>query len=212
LYSLIVDNIPGLVTSRPGNATIEILETDQYGRTLFTYRGDASRYDGYADTLYIYAICQQVKDKNVYYYEDYFYILADSADSFYSEDINELKKINDWQLPIDESKMAILHESSASVSSKVKEIFDSKHNPTNSEINIDFIGEDKNGESAYFISAFRTEEKNANKNEIIFDGNYLMILDKEGEYDKNNYLIRIDDIYNYQPELHELKIKNGWQF
>ncbi|MEF9990097.1 MAG: hypothetical protein RR716_06260, partial [Christensenellaceae bacterium] len=103
LYSLIVDNIPGLVTSRPGNATIEILETDQYGRTLFTYRGDASRYDGYADTLYIYAICQQVKDKNVYYYEDYFYILADSADSFYSEDINELKKINDWELPIDES-------------------------------------------------------------------------------------------------------------
>ncbi len=81
-------------------ASYEILEEDDYGRVLFFYT--APDFISKQQGEYI-VICQKITDKYVYFYEDIcFEILYDDEDA----DIQELKKKNDWNSPLDESKMA----------------------------------------------------------------------------------------------------------
>lgn len=88
------------------DADVEILETDQYGRILFSY----SEQRG--PTL---ALVMQYRDKDtVYYYPDdcYVFISRDVSGDEWQEKtvdptcdaVTSLKALNDWDLPIDESK------------------------------------------------------------------------------------------------------------
>ena len=91
------------------DATVEILETDQYGRTLFSYT------EMRGSTLAL--IMQYSDDDTVYYYPDDCYVFIsdyNSVNSSYDaqemqvdptcEEVLSLKALNDWNLPIDESK------------------------------------------------------------------------------------------------------------
>lgn len=90
------------------DAEVEVLDTDQYGRTLFSY------HEQRGPTL---ALVMQYRDNNtVYYYPDdcYIFISSYSYDDEYdaqeiqvdpsSEEISILKSLNDWNLPINENK------------------------------------------------------------------------------------------------------------
>lgn len=86
------------------DADVEILETDQYGRTLFSY----SEMRG--PTLAL--VMQYRGNDTVYYYPDdcYVFIPSYSYDEEEiqvdpkSEEVLSLKILNDWDLPIDEGK------------------------------------------------------------------------------------------------------------
>jgi len=80
--------------------TINLLETDHYGRKLFHYSVNT---DGrYAILL----ICQKTDGQLAYYYEDICYFVYNRYETGYTEaDKNELKERNDWGKPLDEGKL-----------------------------------------------------------------------------------------------------------
>ena len=39
---------------------------------------------------------------------------------------------------------------------------------------------------------------------------YFMILNEDGSYNPETYLIEVPDVFNYQELLHEFKEMNGW--
>lgn len=94
-----------------------LIETDMYGRTLIKYRAfdEVTRWWTNA-----YVICQRITDTEVFFYEDICYLIeqreeqpedvdsgaAPEAVSVSNEQITVLKAQNDWDLPINEEKMA----------------------------------------------------------------------------------------------------------
>ncbi len=78
---------------------IDVLETDAYGRILFSMF-DYSFFVGQEVTTLV--IMQKQDDQYVYFYEDYCYAMED----FSEETKLVLKKKNDWNLPLNESKMS----------------------------------------------------------------------------------------------------------
>ncbi len=74
-----------------------IIETDSFGRVLFTYSGYNIISDKY-ETVSV--ICQKYDSENVYYYEDICYAYTNSE-----EEIYELKKDNDWDKEHQNDKM-----------------------------------------------------------------------------------------------------------
>lgn len=89
---------------------IGILETDEYGRTLFYYN------EGIAEEGSGYGIMQKEQDGYAYFYEDDCVIAAiddwDGSgeithdDWFTNEEVDAFKKLNDWNLPLNVEKCA----------------------------------------------------------------------------------------------------------
>ncbi len=123
LYTVAVNNMFGIY-GYTGNGevsygpAIDIIETDEYGRTLFFYNesyGDGSNYS------MAFIIMQKSEGGYVYYYQDDCYApFFDDSDYFYhgtqgsedhiralelaSDDIAALKERNDWNKPFDAEK------------------------------------------------------------------------------------------------------------
>lgn len=92
--------VPGMFCfdHRGGTYECDVLETDSQGRILFTYRTESiitKKIECVA------VICQKYDRKAVYYYEDICYLISEWT----SEDVENLKKMNDWDQPLDHSKM-----------------------------------------------------------------------------------------------------------
>lgn len=74
--------------------SMELLETDSYGRELFLHKK-------WTEQVYILLVCQSKDDTYAYYYEDYSYLIhsADNSD-FTQDEIDWLKSKNDWNQPL----------------------------------------------------------------------------------------------------------------
>jgi hypothetical protein len=95
-------SVPGLFAyDLKGMGDSAILERDSYGRTLNQYT-----YKNYiTDTMQtVFVICQMVDEDEeyIYYYEDINYLV----EVYTEEELNQLKQENDWEKPLDESKMS----------------------------------------------------------------------------------------------------------
>ncbi|MDR1939417.1 MAG: hypothetical protein LBQ40_01305, partial [Clostridiales bacterium] len=92
--------LPGLYNRRFDR--VEILEKDDYGRTLFSYH----QYPPNTRLLNALAICQKSDDKYTYFYTDYNFVVVDEfilPDEWaevkggdLAEEIELLKEKNDW--------------------------------------------------------------------------------------------------------------------
>ena len=99
---------------------INVIERDQEGRILFevSFGRKAFYYKDYGNDsarLYAYAVCQQYDDQFVYYYEDICFAVFQDQAAFSQEQKDGLKETNDWNMPLDDSRMtkkAILPEES----------------------------------------------------------------------------------------------------
>lgn len=122
LYTVAVNNVFGaLGYTSNGEACydpeISVIETDDYGRTLFFY---SESYGG-GDFEMAFLIMQSSDDKNVYYYQDdCCFVFTDDSDRFWhgrrggedyieavklaSNEIEELKSRNDWGRELDPDK------------------------------------------------------------------------------------------------------------
>ena len=81
---------------------IHLLETDAYGRRLFSYHMSLGQTE-------VLLIVQKTQEPWVYYYEDYCYLLKEGSDAFTAEETNWLKEQNDWDQPTFSENMRGVH-------------------------------------------------------------------------------------------------------
>lgn len=96
-----------------GNPDVEVIETDSYGRVLFSYSERKDYPDGkggYKEGIYLLVMQSKDADAVRYYPEDcYRFVKVERVEyrEKYTVDpevIDELKLFNDWEKPIDNSK------------------------------------------------------------------------------------------------------------
>lgn len=201
----------------------EIVETDAYGRVLFSYtQGYLPHPLADCAGLCVYAICQQSDRKFTYYYEDICFIAAPSWEAFAPDDIERLKEINDWEQELEPELMS--KQKRARWPDGVKRYnaegcsYDVGVAEADKIVNRDMYGwsggkhdVDQAGKTLYFIRTYKNRRPPVDPNSVVlFVRAYFMILNTDGTYDPENYLIEVPDIFNYQELLHELKERNGW--
>jgi len=218
-YVIVVANAP-LCTGV--NMKSKLIETDSFGRRLFTYNSGEKVLVG---------IAQKTGADVVGYYEDFCCVYKDIPESFQSEKIeavnaNELlmhftseeiesfKKINDWDEPIDDSKITnrrfpmddevaeyLFKNLSKAEMYLVREI--EHEEDINYEIKqIDF---DQNGKALYFAYVFK-------KNDADYKRVFYLILTENHVKEVECSIEEMNNLYTYQSQLHSFKMDNGWVF
>ena len=107
LYTQAAFSIPA---AEQMGTTINVIEQDQEGRILFevSFGRQAFYYKDYGNPstrLYAYAVCQHYDEQFVYYYEDICFEICNEKADFTQEKQERLKETNDWNQPLDDSKM-----------------------------------------------------------------------------------------------------------
>ena len=220
LFSVAAYNVLGGDTH--DNTKTKIIEKDDYGRTLFYFYfrnlffTDIASANGHMTGL---CICQHSEDKLVYYYED---VCAQVTSGDCSElkyfDVEKLKHDNDWNKPLDYSKMTTRKyvpdnstgrtydlRADARITVCVQDIFPQSVNYRIAKI---YGNKKKNGKMLFLIRvcdlSYGWEDK--------YLKTYIMILNADCTYDEDTCIQEIDDVVNYFDEVHELKLRNGWRF
>lgn len=195
------------------------IEEDSHGRALYISK---VRSPFYSNNTVALMIMQKYDDNNVYYYDDLFYLFsldisADDIDVSRSE-IVALKELNDWNKPLDESKMSSRkifisldnevvqeepYKSSDSFRAQrdeVKKFFVEEYKYTEEEF-YDFYFCDYDRYSKILYTAMF--EISDNQYEW-----YFVIFDVSGGFK----WMKIDDLFSYQAELSSFKRENGWHY
>lgn len=214
LYALVNCTVPGA----PGydNVTIDIIETDSYGRTLFRFSScsqfyhDAAKNSNANDfrNLRAYVICQKSNDNTVYYMENVCYLTTKSWSDISEEDLLSFKQDNMWDQEFDEDKCSIrkfiksLRYSFPSEDELV-DILGTPSDSTNFITSV--VSVDRNGRTLAFVR----EISSASSYEYRYCKSYILISDENGEYSRE-CSIEIQDFYNHQEDLATLKQASGW--
>ena len=190
---------------RPIDSKIEILETDEYGRTLFTYM--EARYTRRTMKYSALLVAQYTSDDQVFYYEDCNYIVKDRSVSltFGQNEMEHLKEINDWNKPINADKCigkTIIRKKQTN-----SEIENAVINKVITEYDAsdyqhftfaDYLTDDKNGNSIFYGIIDRSSSE-----EVIF---FVAFVSANGEIK----IFTPSDLFNYNEELKAFKAENGW--
>ncbi|MDR1940052.1 MAG: hypothetical protein LBQ40_04575 [Clostridiales bacterium] len=186
---------------------IEILETDDYGRTLFSYINSEGKPQQKA-----LLICQKSDKKHTYFYTDYNFMLTDEfilpeewaevKGGDLAEEIELLKEKNDWGEELKEEllmKVPIRRYKKSPISDrKLRKAFKSVGEYGGCRYGV-YLTEDPYGRCLYIVRSYD-------------DISYVMILSKDGAFDKENFLIEMDiwDMSDYWTPLKEFKERNRW--
>lgn len=213
LWGVAASNLPGAYSSN-GEGIAESIQTDSYGRVLFKYKEGTWLTEFEVDT-YAYFICQKHDDINSYYYENICYIMADSWEFFSEAEINKLKKMNDWELPLEKEKMLSCSIPNSYTKKPYKVSYNKKtvvkafkELTGNNEIDdrrICCLCNDSEGKVLVFIRDIEYIEENQYR----YGNSYIIIIDKDGSYSKDS-IIQLDNFYNHRDQLIDLKELNGW--
>lgn len=211
LYHMVKSNVLCTNGAHPGQyVTIEVLETDSYGRRLFSYSiGVPSSY-GY-DQICVVAVSQKTVLNRVYYYEDACFILADAFEKLDEEMISALKEKNDWDEPMNHQKMSRrrIHaqfEETVDVPEAFNKEVRCEPGSAVGSLYMDFDGK---GKVLYYVLYY---DKDYKDNVEIEERFYIAIVNEDGTYDPETWLEELQDLYGYQEQVHEFKTKNGWTF
>lgn len=142
---------------------IGIVETDTYGRVLFSYKEGFSADNNDLSNLNIYAflIMQATDDEFVYYYEDVNFVCLNYTD--YREDvcsrqIDELKTDNDWGREFNSKKCIKKTKSTKPIRENydgiVKDYIDLKKKEAGVDLRVCFSGQDNYGRILISMSEF----------------------------------------------------------
>jgi hypothetical protein len=203
----------------------DIIETDKYGRGMFSYCGSCSDDNQYIFALMIY---QKIDDNYIYYYSNGNFIYCpykseineDSVEKistdnnktvekyFSKEKIEQLKSCNDWNKELDENKffkVKIYREKGNSISlSRVKNAFSTKSEASEFESrNSYYLTSDKDGKSIYFVRGMDNRHN--------YTKSYIIFFDGKGNFDKEKGIEEVPDIWNYTEQLSKFKEKNRWK-
>lgn len=190
--------------------SIEVIEEDSYGRTMFTY------YEKYYKGAYIsfsaLIICQDSNEKEVFFYEDINYIIKEqkkyiqNTKNFTDDEIAYLKLINDWDKEINYDKCVRKDKT------KAKQKLSSEKEIQNLIINEFTL---VNGEYSLFMDYLTS---NIDDSKYILYG-YIRKTEQEGicfiglvensDDIKLNILVP-SNVYDYKDEFIEFKKLNNW--
>lgn len=196
------------------------LETDKYGRVMFYY------HEG--KDIHGYGILQKAQDGYAYFYEDDSVICADYYWSgsgkidhttwFTQEQINELKKRNDWNQPINEMKCKRANVVTEMPKSQLK-IKDQEFNRLAksyfSQIGIpyteqsvyhhdNFFIADAYGREIYFVCCVTRGVENPEYYYLV------MMFNPDGTCTPNKAIMLIKNTEDYREALKAFKEQNGW--
>ena len=191
------------------DSQIEILETDKFGRTLFTYREKYYSRDSISFSALLVLQCSS--DGYAYFYEDYNYLIKEqeshsaTLQNFDESEKENLKSLNDWDKELDLSKctkkkISRKKQAIPTDTNKIRKEVISQFNPLSSHCTV-------------FLHLLTTD---ANANFIVYgfidkldDEDILFSAFVNSEGVVADWLIP-DDLYNYQEELRSFKQVNGW--
>jgi len=221
LYSVATHSILGnLGYADHTDSIITIIEEDGFGRILFSYTEET--------TTYSILILQKSDEVYSYYYEDYNFISKEFqiGNNYFSTDkIDELKKINDWNKEINESKctkvkietkksVPDLKFTEAQFESTFKKIaklngYEVKYKIYRSSL---YLTSDNYGRALYYAWGIGRDVDGGglgpNSPHVRFD--IVLIINQDGTYDEDYYVMQIEDLYTYQDILKEFKELNKW--
>ena len=224
LYSVAWSNIPNIRGCMSNgevlyDAEVEILETDDYGRILFSYSEDM-----YGDSAYI-LIMQRSESDRAYYYPDDCYVYMNTVANLdlNLNEIIELKQLNDWNGPLDESKC----ESTEIVRKKpegkikVKDAYFEKivreyHENSDRYVhpkNISFVRyfefsmSDDYGRELYVV--YTNFDEYAEKTETAYEFIFLVVVNPDKSYDPSTVVL-LENATSPQEAMKTIKAQNNW--
>ena len=193
------------------------LETDEYGRKLIVVSLNNSLL---YDTVTVAVMIIQKSDRKVHYYDDVFYFIhksdAITFDNFEkseisNEKIEALKTANDWQKPLNNSKM-ISRDNALTLGGYVDKdilLHDEKIIKKVSkaigveQLSLRFIDYDENEwmqKLMLYIAYVKNSENNYTAYLVITDAKYNF------KYEK------LENIYDYNEQVRNFKISCGWKY
>jgi hypothetical protein len=190
----------------------KIIETDDYGRVLFAYN------NGFG--VYSVGIRQKNDRKFVYYYDNISFFYTDEYLLYTSEQVEKLKTENDWNQPMKEEKMIKRsYVDQYSLSKGITPVLDSEdlqrifhvyiEEEEGIETDVFLFDENPSGQQLFYAWRRINTSTESKLSYEIFD-EYLMVLNADGSYDFENYLLKIEDRQKISKPLAEIKEKNGW--
>lgn len=224
LYTVIANNVLGAGSF--DTESTSIIEEDSYGRIMFFYTGGRGYSNIYHEQICIIGICQKSDDKYTYYYEDdCFFVCKDLGEwskvsdilPLIQDELEELKKLNDWNKEFNESKMT-----SAEI---VKNFVDkpeyhdgSQHYKTalstikcSEGYSLDYyiVCSDKAGRQLILIQEKPRDSTESYELEDV--RTFLVIVTNSGYVSKDSILeLTPEQLYNYRDIIKEFKVSNNW--
>lgn len=209
LFTQVFHAVPGVRSFDPNVINSKIIDTDNYGRVLFVFKtaGESGI-----------CIMQKSDDSYVYYYDNFSYSFTKYYSQYTSEQLDLLKELNDWNRAFNENMMV------------KREYIDSKLEPKRvSVINwdiaqnayydsmedndyitgIEFFDYSISGQEIFLVRTYEQIVTKYDHDWRLLDY-HLMILNDDGTYDPENYLVKIDDLSQSNEALAEIKERNGW--
>ena len=190
--------------------SIEVIEEDSYGRTMFTY------YEKYYKGAYIsfsaLIICQDSNEKEVFFYEDINYIIKEqkiytqNTKNFTDDEIAYLKLSNDWDEEINYDKCVRKDKAKAkqklSSEKEIQNLIINEFTLVNGEYSLfmDYLTSNIDGSKYILYGYIRKTEQEG----ICFIG-----LVENSDDIKLNILVP-SNVYDYKDEFIEFKKLNNW--
>ncbi len=217
LYTVAINSVPWLngyswSADFECDAEIELIDEDNYGRKMFTYR--EKYYAGGGISFSALIVCQHSNDKEVFYYEDTNYVVKEQdkysqkLKEFEYQEIENLKLVNDWNKEINYSK-CIRKELSKSKSNipdevKVKNQIVNEFSLINGKYSmfIDYLTENSSNSNYIMYGHIRKNEQDS----IYFIG---LVNTENGLFKSLNTLTPLN-VYDYKTEFIEFKQVNNW--
>lgn len=195
---------------------IELVDKDDYGRKLYSYKSGNNYTNVFRDYMgidysnapvLVYVIIQKTDRNFVYCYDDLCYTYVKSFEDDNNAIIDSLKEINDWGKPIDNKKsMALSIDVATNYITKYKVISVEEETVSTFEQMVGYKLED------YFLDTIFLEDATpifvlrevTNREKHEFGKSYIFHIPED---DSNiTYLELSDDIQNWNEEIHNFKI------
>lgn len=206
---------------------LEVLETDSYGRVLFSY-SEKEYYDSDTEGLYLLIMQAKTDNEALYYPEDcYRFIVTEvNAEPIYdTETIMQLKELNDWERPLDESRCDSTPIVNKKPEGKIKngksdaflegvteryyERVGRYVNPRNISFvrTSRFVVSDDYGRELYFVFARLTDYED--KREIYYSHTLAIVMMPDGTCDESTVIL-LENPYASQSDIKLIKQMNSW--
>lgn len=243
LYTVAVNNVFGIsglthngeISYQP---EISVIETDNYGRTLFFYN---ESYMYGSDYTMAFVIMQMSVDGYSYYYQDSCYIPffddsdynwhgTENSDDYIKalelagDSIDKLKEKNDWNKPIDSSKFTKakycyekpegdIRFSDSTLNSAVCAYAEKNgyQGTDNSMVRYyEYCNSDTDGKELYYVYC-STWDKDENSENIFAYYVYAVIINPDKSIPENA-ITEIKDPYSSYAQIKALKENNNWKY
>jgi len=208
---------------------VRVIETDEYGRTLFAFRRASNEGVSEADHVLALLISQKSTSEHAYFYDGYnvIFCMFDGSERwgrlspetvfnhFSVEEVERLKADNDWGKEINEDRLFRIpirgyKPDTVSIRKQRAAFGEVSDYPT--YFRTSFSGPlttDKNGKTLYLLAGFTSDAKAGIR---FFTPPVLAMFDKDGNLIEDTGLKEITDIWDYRDELREFKESNNWSF